>query len=147
MEKFIQKEFDVLIQFSKQQLLMRTLLLIATGLILSLGMYAQENKSIKAVKVTDVSVLNSFGYLVSYTVTFKNTSSKTIDHIGWTVNYYDNSGKLVSSEESSFNSDSMVDPIVAGFEKTLVRTPRIKGASKAQIVVKEAHSPDGTKFK
>lgn len=126
---------------------MRTLLLIATGLFLSLGMFAQENKSIKAVKVTDVSVLNSFGYLVSYTVTFKNTSSKTIDHIGWTVNYYDNSGKLVSSEESSFNSDSMVDPIVAGFEKTLVRSPRIKGASKAQIVVKEAHSPDGTKFK
>ena len=126
---------------------MKLLLCIPLFLLAVLTANAQENKSIQAVKVTDVSVVNSFGYLVSYTVTFKNTSSKTIDHIGWTVNYYDNSGKLVSSEESSFNSDSMVDPIVAGFEKTLVRTPRIKGASKAQIVIKEAHSPDGTKFK
>jgi hypothetical protein len=126
---------------------MKSLFFIPLFLLAVLTTNAQENKSIKAVQVTDVSVVNSFGYLVSYTVTFKNTSSKTIDHIGWTVNYYDNSGKLVSSEESSFNSDSMVDPIVAGFEKTLVRTPRIKGASKAQIVVKEAHSPDGTKFK
>lgn len=126
---------------------MKSLFFIPLFLLAVLTTNAQENKSIKAVQVTDVSVVNSFGYLVSYTVTFKNTSSKTIDHIGWTVNYYDNSGKLVSSEESSFNSDSMVDPIVAGFEKTLVRSPRIKGASKAQIVVKEAHSPDGTKFK
>jgi len=126
---------------------MKSFFFIPLFLLAVLTTNAQENKSIKAVQVTDVSVVNSFGYLVSYTVTFKNTSSKTIDHIGWTVNYYDNSGKLISSEESSFNSDSMVDPIVAGFEKTLVRTPRIKGASKAQIVVKEAHSPDGTKFK
>ena len=126
---------------------MKSLIFIPLFLLAVFTANAQENKSIKAVQVTDVSVVNSFGYLVSYTVTFKNTSSKTIDHIGWTVNYYDNSGKLISSEESSFNSDSMVDPIVAGFEKTLVRSPRIKGASKAQIVVKEAHSPDGTKFK
>ncbi len=108
---------------------------------------AQEKKSIKAVSVTDVSVLTSFGYLASYTVTFKNTSSKTIDQINWTVNYYDNAGKLIKSEKESFNSDSFVDPISSGFEKTLARAPRIKGASRAQVVITSAHSADGTTFK
>jgi hypothetical protein len=123
---------------------------IITSLLLALVVapaFAQTNKSIKAVSVTDVSVLTSFGYLASYTVTFKNTSSKTIDQINWTVNYYDNAGKLIKSENESYNADSFIDPISSGFEKTLARAPRIKGASRAQVVITSAHSADGTTFK
>jgi hypothetical protein len=43
--------------------------------------FSRTNKSIKAVAVTDVSVASVFVYLTGYTVTFKNTSSKTIDQI------------------------------------------------------------------
>jgi hypothetical protein len=123
---------------------------IITSLLLALVVapaFAQSNKSIKAVSVTDVSVLTSFGYLASYTVTFKNTSSKTIDQINWTVNYYDNAGNLIKSEKESYNADSFIDPISSGFEKTLARAPRIKGASRAQVVITSAHSADGTTFK
>jgi len=123
---------------------------IITSLLLALVVapaFAQSNKSIKAVAVTDVSVITTFGYLASYTVTFKNTSSKTIDQINWTVNYYDNAGKLIKSEKESFNADSFIDPISSGFEKTLARAPRIKGASRAQVVITSAHSADGTMFK
>jgi|GEM_PF-3314283 hypothetical protein len=77
---------------------------IITPLLLTLAVapaFAQSNKSIKAVTVTDVSALKSFGYLASYTVTFENTSSKTIYQINWTFNYYDNAGKLIKLEQES----------------------------------------------
>ena len=109
--------------------------------------FCQTNKAIQAVSVTDVSVASVFRYLTGYTVTFKNTSNKTLDQINWTVNYYDNSGNLMKSEKESFNADSFVDPVSSCFEKILVRSPRVKGASKAQVIVTVAHASDGTQFK
>ena len=53
----------------------------------------------------------------------------------------------MKSEKESFNADSFVDPVSSGFEKTLVRSPRVKGASKVQVIVNGAHASDGTKFK
>lgn len=126
---------------------MKTYLILCVAIVCHHLVIAQSNKSINAIEVSDVSVLNSFGYLTGYSVTFKNTSTKTIDYIGWTTNYFDNSGRLVKTEQNAFNSDSLIDPIVSGFEKTLYRTPGVKGASKAQIIVMDAHSVDGTKFK
>jgi len=126
---------------------MKALLSIIAVLVVIQSSKAQPHQSIKAIEVKEVNVLNSFGYLAGYSVTFKNNSAKTIDYIGWTTNYFDNSGRLIQSEHNAFNSDSLVDPIVSGFDKTLFRTPGIKGASKVQIVVLDAHSVDGTKYK
>ena len=125
---------------------MKTIVALLALMLAITPSFSQSNKSIKAVSVTDVSVANVFGYLTGYTVTFKNTSSKTIDQIKWTVNYYDNSGNLIKSEKESFNADSFVDPISSGFEKILVRTPRVKGASKARVIVTSAHASDGTQY-
>jgi len=125
---------------------MKTIIALFALMLAITPSFSQTNKSIKAVAVTDVSVASVFGYLTGYTVTFKNTSSKTIDQINWTVNYYDNAGKLIKSEKESFNSDSFVDPVSSGFEKILVRSPRVKGASKAQVIVTGAHASDGTQF-
>lgn len=125
---------------------MKTLIAIFALMLAINTTFGQTNKSIKAVSVTDVSVANVLGYLTGYTVTFKNTSNKTLDQINWTVNYYDNSGKLIKSEKDSFNASSFVDPVTSGFEKVLVRSPRVKGASKAQVVINSAHASDGTTF-
>jgi hypothetical protein len=126
---------------------MKALLSIVAALLVIQSATAQSHQSIKAIEVKEVNVFNSFGYLAGYSVTFKNNSAKTIDYIGWTTNYFDNSGKLIKSEQNAFNSDSLVDPIVSGFDKTLFRTPGIKSASKVQIIVLDAHSVDGTKYK
>lgn len=126
---------------------MKALLSIVAALFVIQSATAQSHQSIKAIEVKEVNVFNSFGYLAGYSVTFKNNSAKTIDYIGWTTNYFDNSGKLIKSEQNAFNSDSLVDPIVSGFDKTLFRTPGIKAASKVQIIVLDAHSVDGTKYK
>ena len=125
---------------------MKTIVALLSLMLAITPSFSQSNKSIKAVSVTDVSVANVFGYLTGYTVTFKNTSNKTLDQIKWTVNYYDNSGNLIKTEKESFNSDSFVDPVSSGFEKILVRTPRVKGASKAQVIVTGAHASDGTQY-
>jgi hypothetical protein len=125
---------------------MKTIVALLALMLAITPSFSQSNKSIKAVAVTDVSVANVFGYLTGYTVTFKNTSNKTLDQIKWTVNYYDNSGNLIKTEKESFNSDSFVDPVSSGFEKILVRTPRVKGASKAQVIVTGAHASDGTQY-
>lgn len=107
--------------------------------------FAQKNKGLCKVEVNDVSNVSSFGYLVSYTVQFKNTSSKSVDGIYWTANYYNNNGDLIKSEESSFNSTSLIDPVGSGETKTLVRAPNVKGASKAIVKINKVHFVDGTK--
>ena len=66
---------------------MKTLIAIFALMLAINTTFGQTNKSIKAVSVTDVSVANVLGYLTGYTVTFKNTSNKTLDQINWTVNY------------------------------------------------------------
>lgn len=107
---------------------------------------SQTHQSIQAVEVVDVSVLNAFGYLTAYTVTLKNKSDKTLDYIGWTANFFNNKGTLIHSDQSSFNSDGIFDPIVSGFDTTILRAPKVEGACKAQIIIRDAHSVDGITF-
>lgn len=106
--------------------------------------YSQENKSLCNIQVADVSKVVSFGYLVGYTVEFKNSSKKTVDGIYWTVYFYNNNGDLLKKEESSFNSTDLVDPIASGFSKSIARAPRIKGASKAIVKINKVHFSDGS---
>jgi len=95
------------------------------------------------VDVSDVSRLTSFGYLIGYTVQFKNNTKKTVDGVYWTAYYYNNNNELIKKEESSFNSTNLIDPIASGFTKSVTRSPRIKDASKVIIKIDRIHFSDG----
>lgn len=112
--------------------------------LLSKFSFSQENKGLCGIQVADVSKVVSFGYLVGYTVEFKNVSKKTADGIYWTTYFYNNSGELLKKEESSFNAADLVDPIASGFSKSLARAPRVKGASKAIVKINKVHFSDGS---
>lgn len=109
--------------------------------------YAQQNKGLCNVVINDVSKTISFGYLIGYVVQFKNNTKKSVDGIYWTTNFYNNAGKLIKSEESSFNSTNLIDPIASGFTKSVVRSPRVKGASKVEIVINKVHFSEGASCK
>ena len=106
-----------------------------------------RNKGLCGVEVNDVSRTTSFGYLVGYVVQFKNTTNRSVDGIYWHAVYLNNDGDVIESDESSFNSTNIIDPIAGGFTKSLVRAPRIKGASKVLIVVDKVHFTDGASCK
>jgi len=96
------------------------------------------------VEVDDVSKVTSFGYLLGYSVTFKNDTNKTIDGIYWNVYYYNNANELLKKDNSSFNSTKLIDPIASGFTKTIARSPKVKGASVVIIKITKVHFSDGT---
>lgn len=126
---------------------MKSFLLVVLFVSMTQVFYAQENKGICGIEVSDVSKVTSFGYLVSYVVEFKNNSRKTVDGIYWKTYFYNNDNKLISTEESSFNSSSLIDPVASGFTKSIARAPRIKGASKVVIVINKVHYSDGSNCK
>lgn len=95
------------------------------------------------VVVSDISKIASFGYLVGYTVQFKNNSDSTVDGIWWKAYYYNNAGELIKQDESSFNSSKIIDPIASGFTKSVARSPRVKGASKVVIKIVKVHFSSG----
>ena len=107
-------------------------------------LFAQNNQGKCKLIVEDVSKIVSFGYLVSYTVEFKNSSNKTVDEIVWDATFYDNNGVLITKESSSFNATNIINPIASGFTKTLVRSPKVKGASKVFIRITKVHFVDGS---
>jgi hypothetical protein len=106
--------------------------------------FSQSNKGLCKVEVQDVSKVTSFGYLLGYSVTFKNDTKKTIDGIYWNVYYYNNANELLKQDNSSFNSTKLIDPIATGFTKTLARTQKVKGASMVIIKISKVHFSDGT---
>lgn len=124
---------------------MKRFFLLMVFVVLAQLTNAQQNKGLCKVEVNDVSNVSTFGYLVSYTVQFKNTSSESVDGLYWTAFFYNNNGDLIKSEESSFNSSSLIDPIGSGVIKTIVRTPNVKGASKAIIKINKVHFVGGRK--
>ena len=97
---------------------------------------AQTNKGLCNIEVSDVSKAISFNYLLGYSVTFKNNY--------WKVYYYNNANELIESDNSSFNATKIIDPIAAGFTKTLARSPRVKGASVVIVKITKVHFSDGT---
>jgi|LauGreDrversion4_2_1035121.scaffolds.fasta_scaffold305676_4 hypothetical protein len=106
--------------------------------------FSQTNKGLCKVEVDDVSKVTSFGYLLGYSVTFKNDTNKTIDGIYWNVYYYNNANELLKKDNSSFNSTKLIDPIASGFTKTIARSPKVKGASVVIIKITKVHFSDGT---
>jgi hypothetical protein len=106
--------------------------------------FSQTNKGLCNVEVDDVSKVTSFGYLLGYSVTFKNDTNKTIDGIYWNVYYYNNANELLKKDNSSFNSTKLIDPIASGFTKTIARSPKVKGASVVIIKITKVHFSDGT---
>ncbi len=105
---------------------------------------AQTNKGLCNIEVSDVSKAISFNYLLGYSVTFKNNSKKAVDGVYWKVYYYNNANELIESDNSSFNATKIIDPIAAGFTKTLARSPRVKGASVVIVKITKVHFSDGT---
>lgn len=123
---------------------MKKLFFIAMLILVGNSINAQSNKGLCNVEVSDVSKATSFGYLLGYSVTFKNNSKKTVDGIYWNVYYYNNANELIEKDTSSFNSTKIIDPIASGFTKTLARSPRVKGASVVIVKITKVHYSDGT---
>lgn len=128
---------------------MKKTVFLILALLAFQGIHAQgrerNNQGRCKVEVNDVSKVASWGYLITYIVQFKNNTNKTVDGLYWTVYFYNNNGDLIKSEEESFNSDNIIDPIGSGMTKSITRTPRVKGASKAIITLNKVHFSDGTK--
>lgn len=123
---------------------MKKLFFIAILILIGNSINAQTNKGLCSVEVSDVSKAISFNYLLGYTVTFKNNTKKTVDGIYWKVYYYNNANELIESDNSSFNSTNIIDPISPGHTKTLARSPRVKGASVVIVKITKVHFTDGT---
>jgi hypothetical protein len=126
---------------------MRKILLLVSFIIFTTTAFAQQNKGLCNIEVNDVSKITALGYLIGYTVQFKNNTSKTVDGVYWTAYYYNNDNKLIESEKSSFNSTNLIDPIAAGFSKSIARSPRVKGASIVLVVINKVHFSDGSSCK
>jgi hypothetical protein len=123
---------------------MRNLYLILFLSFISFNSFSQRHTSKCKLTVIDVTKVVSFGYLVGYNLTLKNSSSKSIDGVYWTEVFYNNAGDLIKQTKSSFNSTTVLDPIVSGAAKNIVRSPRVKGASKVVIQIDKVHFTDGT---
>ena len=76
---------------------MKKLFFIAMLILVGNSINAQSNKGLCKVEVSDVSKATSFGYLLGYSVTFKNNSKKTVDGIYWNVYYYNNANELIEA--------------------------------------------------
>jgi hypothetical protein len=126
---------------------MRKILLLVSFIIFTTTAFAQQNKGLCNIEVNDVSKITALGYLIGYTVQFKNNTTKTVDGVYWTAYYYNNDNKLIESEKSSFNSTNLIDPIAAGFSKSIARSPRVKGASIVLVVINKVHFSDGSSCK
>ena len=126
---------------------MRKILLLVSFIIFTTTAFAQQNKGLCNIEVNDVSKITALGYLIGYTVQFKNSTTKTVDGVYWTAYYYNNDNKLIESEKSSFNSTNLIDPIAAGFSKSIARSPRVKGASIVLVVINKVHFSDGSSCK
>jgi hypothetical protein len=126
---------------------MRKILLLVTFIVFTTTAFAQQNRGLCNIEVNDVSKITALGYLIGYTVQFKNNTSKTVDGVYWTAYYYNNDNKLIESEKSSFNSTNLIDPIAAGFSKSIARSPRVKGASIVLVVINKVHFSDGSSCK
>ncbi len=116
-------------------------------LFVNINSFSHSYSSKCKLTVVDVTKVVSFGYLVGYNLTLKNTSTKSIDGIYWTEIFYNNAGDLIEQSKSSFNSTSLIDPILSGVTKNIVRSPRIKGASKVVIQIDKVHFTDGSTCK
>ena len=123
---------------------MRKLFFILTIILFGNTINAQSNDGLCKVAIIDVSKMTGFGYFVGYSAEFKNNSKKTVDGIYWNVYYYNNDGELIEEDKSSFNSTNVIDPIAVGFTKKLVRSKKIKGASKVFLKITKVHFSDGT---
>jgi hypothetical protein len=126
---------------------MRKILLLVTFIVFTTTAFAQQNRGLCNIEVNDVSKITALGYLIGYTVQFKNNTTKTVDGVYWTAYYYNNDNKLIESEKSSFNSTNLIDPIAAGFSKSIARSPRVKGASIVLVVINKVHYSDGSSCK
>jgi hypothetical protein len=126
---------------------MKKYLLLFALIVCTSTAFAQQSRGLCNVEINDVSKLTALGYLVGYTVQFKNNARKSVDGIYWTSYFYNNDNKLIESETASFNSTNVIDPIASGFSKSLARSPRVKGASKVLIVINKVHYSDGSSCK
>lgn len=131
----------------KHTYIMKKLTLILLFTVLFQFSFSQTNTGLCKVEIADVSKVSSFGYLVGYSVQFKNNTKKSVDGIWWKAYYYNNANELIKSDESSFNSSNLIDPIASGFTKSIARSPRVKGASKVIIKIVKVHFSDGTTCK
>ena len=122
--------------------LLSTLILILASMLG--GTLQAQDGSLCGVEVLEVKASTAFGHLVGYTVKFHNTKQQTVDHLIWSVDFEDNSGRVLEHTTGIFNSTDLLPPIQPGKSKRFVRTPpKIKGASRARIAVTQVHTISG----
>ena len=103
-----------------------------------------QHTGLCGVEIDEVKASTAFGYLIGYSVKFKNTKQQTVDHLIWSVSFEDNAGQLIEEDTGVFNSTELISPIQPGMSKTLLRTPsKIKGASHARVEVTRVHTISG----
>ncbi|MDE0980157.1 MAG: hypothetical protein OSA78_09200 [Flavobacteriales bacterium] len=103
-----------------------------------------QHKGLCGVEVDEVKASTAFGYLIGYSVKFKNTKQQTLDHLIWSVTFEDNAGLLIEEDTGVFNSTELISPIQPGKSKLFLRTPpKVKGASRARVEVTRVHTISG----
>lgn len=108
------------------------------------GSALSQHTGLCGVEIAEVKASTAFGYLIGYSVKFKNTKQQTLDHLIWSVAFEDNAGQLIEEDTGVFNSTELISPIQPGKSKTFLRTPsKIKGASHARIEITRVHTISG----
>ena len=87
---------------------------------------------------------NILGKNVGYYVTFKNSSSDTVDGIEWTASFYNNFDDLKGTKQGSWESGNFISPVESGKSITDLEGAWIDGATKVFIKVTRVHFTDGT---
>ena len=123
---------------------MKKIIFLLAVLPFALSTKAQTNRGLCKLDVNDIIPVVSFGYLVSYDLNVKNNSNKTVTAIDWTAYFYGQDGSLVKTVSDSFSSGRIIDPISAGHNRNLIRTPRVKGAAKMTVTITKVVFHDGS---
>jgi hypothetical protein len=123
---------------------MKKLIIAFTFVMFCTASYAQSNKGLCKVEVSDIIPIVTFGYLVSYDLNVENNSNKTVKGVDWTAYFYSQDGALIKKISDSYSSGKIIDPIAPGYNKNLIRAPRVKGAAKMSVTITKVVFHDGS---
>lgn len=87
---------------------------------------------------------NILGKNVGYYVTVKNNSTKTVDALEWTANFYDNFDDWKGKKTGKWQSGNFTRPVEAGESITDLEGAWVDEATKVFIKITRVHFTDGT---
>lgn len=87
---------------------------------------------------------NILGQNVGYYINLKNNSSKTVDAVSWTANFYNNFEDLKGKKTGKWESGNFTSVAEPGETMTDLEGAWIDGATKVFIKVTRVHFTDGS---